>query len=72
MKNALSHLHLLWHLLSHFVLVQTIHRQRKAIPIVQAEQSYHQRQPLLHKAMKAFIYRRVCPKRVNQIRLTKT
>lgn len=71
MKNALSHLHLLWHLLSHFVLVQTIHRQRKAIPIVQAEQSYHQRQPLLHKAVTVFFYLRADMKQVNRIRLTK-
>lgn len=70
MKNALSHLYLLWHLLSHFVLVQTIHRQRKAIPIVQAERP-HLGNPLLSKAVTAFFYLRADMKRVNRIRLTK-
>ena len=47
-----------------------IHRQRKAIPIVQAERP-HRGNLLLSKAVTAFFYLRADMKRVNRIRLTK-
>ena len=48
----------------------TDNRQRKAIPIVQAERP-HLGNPLLSKAVTAFFYLRADMKRVNRIRLTK-